>query len=167
MCPEIGTANSIQGCRLCAALHALQTASASVLPAPYFLAPEAAAVEAVVSLEESPAKVLSWEVIPGVHPLLTVDDCLEAERICREDPTVQVRAMARAQHTVVLFTAAEWRAGGRGVKVALASFTAAQVAGHHARQAGSWQAGSGSPRQRGAASMRKADVCSTVVLCRS
>lgn len=46
-------------------------------------------VEVVVSLEDDPPRVVTWREVPGVHPLLTLDDCLLGEKICREDPQVQ------------------------------------------------------------------------------
>lgn len=45
-------------------------------------------VEALVAVSDIPPTVLSWDEVPGVQPMCTIDDAVEAESIILNDPIV-------------------------------------------------------------------------------
>ncbi|KAK9817313.1 hypothetical protein WJX72_012521 [[Myrmecia] bisecta] len=49
----------------------------------------ASVVEALVDLDHDPATVLDWKQLEGVQPMVTLDDCLDAEDVVKASPRVQ------------------------------------------------------------------------------
>ncbi|KAL0041485.1 hypothetical protein WJX79_005084 [Trebouxia sp. C0005] len=71
-------------------------------------------VEAMVDLQVEPPAVISWDQTDGIQPMVTLDDCLEAEDICKGDKGFQQLLRDRYDITDLASVACDpWYYGGR------------------------------------------------------